>query len=241
MDTSGYVTLSRQSGLYRELQSVANNIANISTTGFRREGVIFAEMIDAVPVEGGSVAMTDLRARFTADRQGGLEMTGGTFDLAIEGQGFFMVETPAGLRLTRAGSFTPNAEGELVNMLGHRLLDNGEAPVFVPPDARAVSVAEDGTMSADGRPVAQIGVVDIGDPTALFREDGVLFRPEAGLIPVENAAVKQGFLENSNVNPVTELARMIEVQRGYEIGQKLMEREDERIRAVTRTLGQATA
>ncbi|MEO0912016.1 MAG: flagellar hook-basal body complex protein, partial [Pseudomonadota bacterium] len=179
MDTSGYVALSRQSGLFREMQAVANNIANSSTHGFRREGMIFAEMISTMPVEGGSVAMTTPRARFTAEAQGGLERTGGTFDLALEGDGFFMVETPAGLRLTRAGSFAPNVDGELVNPLGHRLLDGGEAPIFVPPDAAGISIAADGTMSANGQPVAQIGVVEITDRNALFREDGVLFRPEA--------------------------------------------------------------
>ncbi len=241
MDTTGYVALSRQSGLFREMQAVANNIANSSTNGFRREGLIFAEMISALPAEGGSVAMTTPRARFTADAQGGLERTGGTFDLAIEGGGFFMVETPAGLRLTRAGSFSPNVDGELVNPQGHRLLDGGEAPIFVPPGAAGVSIAADGTMAANGQPIAQLGIVQITDPNALYREDGVLFRPEAPLEPAAEAAILQGFLEKSNVNPVTELTRMIEVQRSYELGQKLLEKEDERIRAVTRTLGQAAS
>ncbi|QHQ36449.1 flagellar hook-basal body complex protein [Algicella marina] len=240
MDTPGYVALSRQSGLLREMQAVANNIANSSTSGFRREGVIFAEMISAVPVEGGSVAMTTTRARFTSDAQGGLQRTGGTFDLAIEGEGFFMVETPAGMRLTRAGSYGPNVDGELVNPLGHRLLDDGEAPIFIPPDARTIAIAADGTISADGNPAARLGVVRSTDTTALYREDGVLFRPEAPVEAATDAAVLQGFIEKSNVNPVIELTRMIEVQRNYELGQKLMEREDERIRAVTRTLGQAS-
>lgn len=238
MDTSGYVALSRQTGLMREMQAVANNLANISTTGFRREGLIFSEVVRAGDTEGGSVSMTAPRARFTDDIQGALAQTGGTFDLAIEGEGFFMVETPGGLRLTRSGAFTPNADGELVNALGHRLLDAGEAPVFVPPDARSIAVGPDGTMTADGQPVAQIGAVMPEDLLQLFREDGVNFRNESGLIPAEDAQILQGFLEGSNVNPVGEITRMIEVQRSYELGQKFLEREDERIRAVTRTLGQ---
>ncbi|MHA3914353.1 flagellar hook-basal body complex protein [Halovulum sp. GXIMD14793] len=238
MDTSGYVALSRQTGLMREMQAVANNIANISTTGFRREGVVFAEVVRALDAEGGAVALTAPRARFTDEAQGSLARTGGRFDFAIEGDGFFMVETPAGTRLTRSGAFMPNAEGELVNALGHRLLDAGESPIFVPPDARSVAVGPDGTMTADGQPVAQIGAVMPEDMLQLFREDGVNFRNESGLIPVEDAQIVQGYLEESNVNPVGEITRMIEVQRSYELGQKLLEREDERIRAVTRTLGQ---
>lgn len=239
MDTSGYVALSRQSGLMREMQAVANNVANISTTGYRREGVIFSEVVKSLDAEGGSASLTTTGARFTDEAQGGLERTGGALDLAIEGEGFFMVETADGVRLTRSGAFTPNADGELANALGHKLLDAGESPIFVPNDGGAVSVSGDGTMSAGGQPLAQVGLMTVEDLNTLFREDGVNFRPEAELIPVENGVVLQGFLENSNVNPVGEITRMIEVQRSYELGQKLMEREDERIRAVTRTLGQS--
>ena len=103
MDLAVYVALTRQSGLAKELQSVANNIANLSTTGYRREGVIFAEEVQALPVEGGSVAMTEARARYTEELQGSLQETGGSYDLAIEGEGYFTVMTPAGQRLTRAG------------------------------------------------------------------------------------------------------------------------------------------
>ncbi len=236
MDLAGYVALTRQSGLLKEIQSVANNIANISTTGFRREGVVFAEMIEALPVEGGSVAMTAARARYTEDLQGALVETGGAYDLAIEGDGFFTVMTADGERLTRAGAFTRNADGEVVNPDGHRLLDEGGGPILIPFEARDVGIAADGTVSVDGDPVARIGLVTVPDQTGLFRESGVLFRAEAGVEPLEDGRVVQGFLEQSNVNAVAEIARMIEVQRAYEYGQKLMDQEDARIRLVVRTL-----
>jgi flagellar basal-body rod protein FlgF len=127
MDLAGYVALTRQSGLLKEIQSVANNIANISTTGFRREGVIFAEMLQRLPTEGGSVAMTAARGRYTDDLQGALVQTGGALDMAIEGEGFFTVLTPEGERLTRAGAFTRSATGEVVTPDGHPLLDEGAA------------------------------------------------------------------------------------------------------------------
>lgn len=236
MDLAGYVALTRQSGLLKEIQSVANNIANISTTGFRREGVVFAEMIEALPIEGGSVAMTAARARYTEDLQGSLVETGGAYDLAIEGDGYFTVMTADGERLTRAGAFTRNAEGELVNPDGRQLLDEGGGPIVIPFEARDVGIAADGTVSVDGNPVARIGLVSVEDQTQLFRESGVLFRAESGVEPLEDGRVVQGFLEQSNVNPVAEIARMIEVQRAYEYGQKLMDQEDARIRLVVRTL-----
>lgn len=237
MDLAGYVALTRQSGLARELQSVANNIANLSTTGYRREGLIFAEEVRALPVEGGSVAMTEARARYTDELQGSLEETGGALDLAIEGEGYFTVRTPAGERLTRAGAFTRNAEGMLVNMDGHPLLDEGGGEIAVPFEARTIAVSADGTLSVDGAPAARIGLVGVEDPTKLFREAGVLYRSEGATLPAEGGEVVQGFLEQSNVNPVAEMARMVEVQRAYEYGQKLMDQEDERIRLVVRVLG----
>ena len=237
VDTSNYVTLSRQAGLLKELQVLSNNVANTATTGFRAEGVVFAEMVQALPTEGGSVAMSDARVRFTDMTQGGLTETGGTYDLAIQGPGFFQIETPEGIRLTRAGAFTPNTENELVTFDGHRVLDAGGAPVFVPPDASSIAFAEDGTMTADGAPIAQMGVVTVDDPTKLVREGGILFNTDEALVPVEGTSILQGYLESANVNPVVEISRLIEVQRAYEMGQKFLDREDERVRAVIRTLG----
>jgi flagellar basal-body rod protein FlgF len=237
MDLAGYVALTRQSGLMREMQSVANNIANVSTTGFRREGVLFAEMVRALPAEGGSVAMTEARGRWTDDLQGGLVQTGGTLDLAIEGEGFFRILTPAGERLTRAGAFTRNGEGEVVTMDGHALLDEGGGPIQIPFEARAIAIAADGTLSVDGDPAALIGLVTVEDQTRLFRETGVLFRYDGEPLPMEEGRLVQGFLEQSNVNAVSEMARMIAVQRAYEYGQKLLDQEDERIRLVVRVLG----
>lgn len=239
MDTTGYISLTRQSGLLKELQAVANNIANISTTGFRREGVVFAEELRALDAEGGGVAMTSARVRFTDGSIGGTTQTNGTFDLAIDGPGFFMVESPSGERLTRAGSFSANSDGDLVSMGGLRVLDSGGAPIFVPPDASEIGVAQDGTVSIAGRPTAQIGIFEVENPQMLTREDGVLFRSETEAAPAQNSRVMQGFLEGSNVDAVTEMARLIEVQRAYELGQNLLDSENERIRSSIKALGRA--
>ena len=236
MDASGYVTLTRQTGLLRELQTVANNVANLSTTGFRSEGVIFAEHVRDAG-DAPSLSMASAEAHVTSAAQGPLTRTGGRFDLAIEGPGYFQIETPDGLRLTRAGAFLRNADGELATPDGARLLDAGGTPLFVPPDGKSVAVSTDGTLSVDGRPLGQIGLVLPEDPASLRREDGVRFHSDGALLPVEDAVIQQGFLENSNVDPVGEMARLIEVQRSYELGQSFLDREDERIRAVIRTLG----
>lgn len=228
METAGYTTLTRQSGLLRELQVVANNIANAATTGYRQEGLIFSEFVKRS--EGGpSLSMAQGNVRMTSTVQGPLTPTGGTLDLAIEGEGFFLIETPSGERLTRAGAFTLSAQGDLVTPDGFRVLDAGGAPVFVPPDAKSIGLSPDGTLSDNGRPLAQIGLVRPIDSLDMIREDGVLFRTNGGFEPVEDGRLLQGFLEGANVDPIGQIARMIEVQRAYEMGQSFLDSENERV------------
>lgn len=229
MENATYATLTRQSGLLSQMRMVANNIANADTTGYRAEGLAFSEYIRTTG-SGDSLSMAAARVRLTDQGQGALRPTGGPLDLAIEGEGFFMVATPDGPRLTRAGHFGPSEAGDIVTPEGFRLLDAGGAPLFVPPGAGAVAIAPDGTVSAGGAPLGQVGLFVPRDPLSVEREGGTLFRAEAGADPAPAGRVLQGFLESSNVDPVVELARMVEVQRAYELGQGFLEREDDRIR-----------
>ncbi|MEM9575684.1 MAG: flagellar hook-basal body complex protein [Pseudomonadota bacterium] len=237
MENAGYTTITRQSGLMREMRVVANNIANAATSGFRQEGVVFSEYVKSVDHASG-LSMGQADARKTSFAQGALTQTGGQFDFAIEGDGFFLVQTPQGERLTRAGSFTPNAAGDLVTPDGFLVLDPGGAPVFIPPGAADIAVSADGTISSEGNPVGQMGVVQPLNPQQLVREDGVMFRADDGYEPAEDARILQRFIENSNVNPVLQLTRMIEVQRAYELGASFLEAEDERVRQAMRALSQ---
>lgn len=232
MDNAIYAALTRQSGLMREMQTVANNIANANTTGFRREGVIFAEHLAPLDGKGETLSMAHSRGRLVDLRQGVLTQTGGRFDLAVEGEGFFMVATPEGNRLTRAGAFLPSPEGELMTADGHRLLDEGQAPIIVPDGIADISIGPDGTLSSNGLPFGRIGVFTPPDPIELTHEGGTVFAFETEPEPLENPSIRQGFLEESNVDPVFEITRMIEVQRAYELGQTLLDREDQRIRSV---------
>ncbi len=235
MDTTAYVTLTRQSGLMREMELVAHNIANVSTAGFRREGVVFAEHV-AQAGTAPSVSMALAKARLVDMTQGALSATGGTYDLAITGEGFFQVATPDGPRLTRAGSFTPSPEGALMTPDGHPVLDAGGAPVVIPGGVAQVRIGPDGTISADGQVVGRIGLFLPDDPLSLRQQAGTLFSVDAA-IPAPAASVMQGMIEESNVDPITEVARMIEVQRAYEAGQSFLQREDDRALRVIETLG----
>ena len=236
MDNATYATLTRQTGLLNELQVVANNIANANTTGFKAEGMMFSEFVADLGPDTESLSMASGRIKLTDRTQGTLTQTGGAFDLAIEGDGYFLVDTSDGQRLTRAGSFTPNENGELVTMDGNRVLDAGGAPVFVPTGAGTVGVAADGTISAGGTAVGQIGVVIPTNAEEMRRQTGTLFEAASGFAPAPQGRVLQGFLEDSNVNPIAQISRMIEVQRAYELGQSFLETEDNRIRGVIQAI-----
>ena len=231
-----YLAVNRQVGLSAELDMIANNIANLDTTGFRREGVAFTEFVVSAEV-GESVSMADLGARYASEAPGVLTMTGGRLDVAIEGDGYFLVDGPEGRILTRAGSFLTSQEGFLVTPVGDQVLDIGEAPIVIPPDAVDVVIGPDGTISANGEPVAQIAVMTA--PRELISRFGdTAFQVEGDAYePVAAPKVRQGALEQSNVDAVLEIARMIEVTRAYESAQSLIEDEDERINSAIQTLG----
>ena len=232
MDNAIYAALTRQSGLMNEMRAVANNIANANTNGFRREGVIFSEHLSALDRRGDTLSMANARGRMVDLSQSSLSQTGGTFDIAIEGEGFFMVQTPEGNRLTRAGAYMLSPEGELMNAEGNRLLDEGQAPIAIPPGTGRIAIGADGTIAADGQPIAQVGVFAEPPGQDLTHAGGTLFIAAGDVEPLENPSIRQGFLEESNVNPIAEITRMIEVQRAYELGQSFLDREDQRIRAV---------
>lgn len=234
MDTA-YVTLSRQSGLMNEMRLVANNIANANTTGYRAQGLVFSEFVRDMP-GNPSLSMSRAEARNTSQQQGVLTETGGQFDFAIEGDGFFMVETPEGNRLTRAGSFSPNTEGDLVAPDGARVLDSNGSPVFIPPDAASIDVGSDGTLSVEGQLLGQIGVYSVADVKDLVREGNTRFSTTGNIDPVDEPVVLHRFLEGSNVNAIAQVTRLIEIQRAYELGQSFLETEHERVRGALKAL-----
>jgi flagellar basal-body rod protein FlgF len=199
--------------------------------------VIFSEYVHDTGPGQDSLSMAGSQTRHADLAQAPLAQTRGQFDFAIDGPGFFLIDTPEGQQLTRAGNFTPNEQGDLVTQEGHLVLDAGGAPIFIPPDARNVAMASDGTLSADGRPIGQVGVWRPTDPNTLEHQAGTRFAAKAVEPIFEDATIRQGFLEGSNVDPVSEIARMIEVSRAYEMGQGFLDKEDARIRAVITALG----
>ena len=227
MSNAIYATLARQHGLMQEMQVVSNNLANSSTTGYKTDRAIFAEFLVSTGSDASSLSMGSLAGHSFEMEQGGLKVTGGQFDLAVQGDGYFTVDTPLGTRLTRAGQFQLAANGNLIDMNGSNVLNAGGGPITIPPEATNLVISADGTISANGLQIDQVGVVvPDGD---LMRDSNTYFSAAGGFVAAKDFGIVQGALEQSNVSPVLEVSRMIEVQRAYEAGQTLLETEDQRL------------
>lgn len=229
--------LSRQSGLLENAQIIANNIANASTPGYKSEGAIFSEYIKAAGEGNLSLSMGQLKARSIDFTSGAMRQTGGTFDLAIAGEGFFKVQTPAGERLTRAGTFLLDLDGRMVTPEGFAVTDDGGGEILLPPDAQSVVIARDGTLSVDGD---VFGLVGVFIPNGEMQRAGQnLWVSPEGDTPMENPGIVQGALEQSNVNPVLEFANLIHVQRVFEAGQNIVTQENDRLEKLISAIRQA--
>jgi flagellar basal-body rod protein FlgF len=245
MDNSLLVSLSQQLAAYRAMDVIANNLANASTPGFKREAAKFEEFIAEMrPAEGqtGPQAVSFVKdAGILRDSsQGNIEKTGGLYDLAIAGKGYFQVQTPAGMRYTRDGHFQLNGAGQMVTTDGYAVQGEGGA-VTIAPDDGQVQVAPDGTLSSVVNGVAnQIGklkIVDFADASALTKQGANLYsttQTPQTITPV----LRQGMLESSNVQPVIEISHMIEVMRAYEATATLSKSQEDMMREAIDKLGQ---
>lgn len=207
----------------QRLNQVANNLANVDTPGFKKETVTFDEMLYQANRTRQRVGKA-LRIN-TIHQQGIVQKTDAPLDLAISGDGFFKVETPAGVRYTRAGNFQRNNEGLLVTANGYPVLGEG-GPVTI--TGNRVDIARDGTLFIDGVKTNRLTVVT-ADPAALKKEGENLFRLVDGAAEGEpqNFQLLQGHLEKSNVNTVTEMTEMIDLYRAYEGQQKMIRAVDD--------------
>lgn len=229
MDNTLLIGLSRQTALRRELEIVANNIANLNTTGFKADGAVFAEYLQT-GARAERFLAPDQRLSFVHDRmswhdmsQGTVQQTGNPLDVAIDGDGMLVVQTPRGERYTRNGSLQISATGELVTSSGDRILGDG-GPIVLQATDKDIVITKDGTVkvregisltsdSTRGR----LRVVSFASVQQLQKDGASTFKAPEGVVPQPAAKVNivQGAIEKSNVRSVIEVTRMIELTRAY--------------------------
>jgi flagellar basal-body rod protein FlgF len=242
MDNALFVGLSRQMILRREMEIISNNIANMDTTGFKVESMLQRTDPQEPAVTLGGPRPVKFVAPDGVARnfgQGVLTKTGGELDMAIEGKGFFQVQTPQGPRYTRDGRFTTDPTGRLVTQGGYAVLDASGGEIAIDAEKGQVSVGVDGTISQGREQVGKVGMFTFTNPGALEKAGDNLFRNGSNLAatPAAEAKLRQGFLEGSNVKPVLEITRMVEVSRAYEQTAKMMDSEAELSRRTVERLG----
>jgi len=219
-----YVLASGALARMRDLDVIANNLANLSTTGFRADRTLFESALesrllgpDGRPQPGAPGRVFVGTAGTATEMEAGpIQRTGAPLDAAIRGPGFFAVQTRDGVAYTRAGSFQLDRVGQLTTVLGHPVLGDGGAIVST---GRPLRILESGDVVDDrGQLLGRLRVVRFDDPASLVKEGGNLFRAPAGVVPrpVDSPSLAPGSLEGSNVSAVAELARMVMVQRSFE-------------------------
>ncbi len=230
MENPGYIALSRQMVLRRQMDVVANNLANLSTTGFKGESMMFVEHLKRTEPRERISFVRDI-ATVHDLKAGPITHSGNPLDLAIRGEGYFAVETPEGERYTRAGGFTLDPDGQIVTAQGFALLGDGGAPMTVPPEAGAITVARDGTLSSEQGEIGRIQLVRFANPQALKKLQYSLYSA-AGQepLPVEAPDILQGKLEGSNVSAVVEMTKLIATVRSYQAAAHVAEKEHQRQR-----------
>lgn len=245
MENAQLISLSRQVALQRQMDVVANNLANVNTTGFKAEQLLFEEYVAPV-ARHQDFSWVDQPLAYTQDwatmhdlSGGAVVQTGNQLDVALQGQGFLAVETLAGERWTRSGALQINAEGILVTTDGHPVLGDG-GPIQFDDDDSDITIAADGAISTNDGIKGRLRVVEFADPQELAREGSNLF---SGGTPIAlgNTRVLQGFLEKSNVSGVAEMTEMIRVSRSYQSLASLMQKQDEMRRSAVQRLGDANA
>jgi flagellar basal-body rod protein FlgF len=231
MENAQLIGLSRQVTLRRQLDVIANNIANMNTNGFKGQSLLFEET-ELRNAKTNPFPRPDRPPAFVIDDRditnfeaGSIVTTGNPTDVAINGAGFFVIETPAGERFTRDGGFQIDNQGRLVTASGFPVLSDG-GPVIFGPEETNITVARDGTVSSSAGARGRLRVVEFETEQLPRQEGGNLFAGE-NPVAVADPRLVQGALEKSNVKSVTELAAMIRVQRSYESVTNWMKNADE--------------
>ena len=245
MDNTNYIALSRQMALWKQMDIISNNMANMNTAGFKQDEALFTSYLVQTP-EAQGIGSTPLF--FTEDfgsfqnfAEGASMETGNTFDLAIKGDAFFCLETNAGEMYTRKGQFSLDADGKLVTSDGAVVLSENNEPFFFAPGETEIIISQNGDVMTENGPIGRLKLVSFANNQKLQKVAGSMFENVEGnemKIGNNNAIVAQGAIEKSNVNAIEEMTRLIKVQRSYEYVQQMIDGEHDRLSNTISTYAQ---
>jgi flagellar basal-body rod protein FlgF len=237
MSTGTYVAISAQIAMERRLEAIASNIANVNTAGYRAVGVRFStELAQAGQTQ---VNFTSQGQNYVVRSQGPINATGNSLDVAVDGDGWFGLETREGTVYTRDGRFHMTANGDLQSVNGYSVLDSGGSPITLDASGGPVTIGENGAISQGGKSLGAIGLFLIPGDASLTRHDNSAVISDKPVDPVEDMtanSVRQGYIEGSNVNPIMEMTRLIEAGRAFDQATAAIDQNDQVSQEAIKTL-----
>lgn len=236
MDNTSYIALSRQMGLWKQMNIVSNNMANMNTAGYKQDDALFTSYISQTPdargIGSAPLYFTQDFGDFQNFNEGAFKDTGNTFDLAIKGDGFFCIETKDGEKYTRKGQFTLNEDGALATTEGDLVLSENNTPLFFAPGEKEITISESGDVMTENGIIGKLKVAKFADNQKLLKVSGVMFENVAGnavIFGSDNVRIAQGMVEASNVNAITEMTNLVKIQRSYDYVQQMIDEEHDRL------------
>ena len=236
METSTYIDLSGQYAREHQMEVLANNIANLSTPGFKAEQMMFKEYIAPSP-DGDPSSYVTIVGNARNMGQGALTHTGDPLDVGLNGPGFFTVTTPGGNQYTRNGHLQIDNQGELVNSAGFVVQGDGGSPIVIPAGAGQITIDNDGTVSTPGTTLGKITVVNFDDPQSMLLQGGGLYSTDQTPQPVTTTNVEQGAIEEANVQPIVEMTKLMNVVHGIADAKSFADGEHTRLKNAIDRLG----
>jgi len=213
MDTGIYVALSKEVGTLRDMDVTANNLANMTTTGYQGDELLFTDFLTSTTPQENHIAFANDISTWRNTEQGTLQQTGGALDAAIEGAGYFVVQTPLGLRYTRNGNFKIGSNGALVTSDGYPVMDQTNQPITFDEADRVIAIHDDGTINVDQTDRGILKIVQFDNPQLMQRVGNTLYSSDIPPKPAEDFQVISGMLERANVQPFKELTHMMYISR----------------------------
>jgi flagellar basal-body rod protein FlgF len=247
MRSTDLVLLSNQMALERSVDIIANNIANSSTTGFKRQGIEFNTYLTSGNQSSGqATSFVYDRATFRDTSVGVITNTGNPLDLALQKEGYFQVQTAQGTQYTRDGAFRTNNQGQIVTSTGLPVLSESGQPITVPEDSSDLTVYSDGFVTVKSgtgsarTSLGRIGVVKFDNDNQLTPVSGTLLTTTQAPVPVTDSIITQGAIEESNAKPVVEITELIRIQRAYEQATNFISQDNTRLTSAIDKLSATT-
>ncbi len=239
MENSIYIGLSRQVTLQRNMDIIANNVANMNTPGFRGQNLVFSEFISDPRGQKDPLSFVFDHGQYQITDPGPVRITENPLDVSLTGPGFLGVQAPDGqVAYSRDGHFQLGLNGALVTASGLAVVDQGGSPIIIPANSSEINIDKKGIISNQDGAVGQLMVVEFEDVQKLEQLGNNLYRADVPATPSEKTVVTQGSLEGSNIKPVVEMTRMIDTLRSFQNVQKLLQSENDRLRGAIQKLTQ---